>query len=204
MLKEYNLDNILIIGLGNIKSTPDSLGPRVIDLIKSTRHIKELMGSLEKGFKTVSKISPGVMGETGIETIDIIRGVVDNIKPSLLIVIDALASSNVDRLCKTIQITNTGVSLGSGVKNNRGRIDYDTYKIPVLAIGVPTVLYASTIIYDALSFYDKKLIKDITKNIDENLIVTPKDIDFDINNLSKLISDIINLSIHVGLNDKKV
>lgn len=148
-------DNFLIVGLGNSLVTPDSLGPNVIDNIIVTNHIYEV-DSLEKGFKRVSAIKPSVMGQTGIETINIIKGVIDYLKPSQIIVIDSLASSSLERLNKTIQITNTGINPGSGVYNNRKELSFETLGVPVLAIGVPTVVEAATIVNDTINYMCKK------------------------------------------------
>ena len=255
-LNSYIKNNnfLLVVGLGNDKSTPDSLGPKVIDQIKATKHIYELTGSLEKGYKVVSKISPGVMGETGIETSDILKGIIDKTNPEMIIVIDALASDSIERVCKTIQITDAGINPGSGIGNNRKEINNDVYNIPVIAIGIPTVVDASTIVMDTINFimkhfsynlrgkslsdklissnkvnylkrniidleddekkyllgafgglsdFEKKaLILDVLTPIGYNLMVTPKEIDFDILNLSKLLASGINLSLHNALNDK--
>lgn len=248
--KMIKKNHILIIGLGNDKVTPDSLGPEAIDHIIVTNHMYEL-NALENGFKRVSAIKPGVMGETGIETIDIIKGVISYLKPDELIVIDSLASSSLERLNKTIQITDTGINPGSGVGNNRKEISYDTLGIPVLAIGVPTVLDAPTIVSDTIDFMIKKftytknnmnnpvdklvinknylnkdikvdendkkellglvgnLEKDETKElvyevlnpIGYNLMVTPKEIDYLIKNLSDIIGNGINRALHKKVKD---
>ena len=157
-------DNFLIVGLGNSDVTPDSLGPNVIDNIIVTNHIYEL-GSLEDGFKRVSAIKTSVMGNTGIETINIIKGVINYLKPTQVIIIDSLASSSLERLNKTIQITDTGINPGSGVYNNRKELSYDSLGVPVLAIGVPTVLDAATIVNDTISYMCKKY-SYIKNNID--------------------------------------
>ena len=148
-------DNYLIVGLGNSNVTPDSLGPNVIDHIIVTNHIYEL-DTLEDGFKRVSAIKTSVMGNTGIETIDIIKGVINCLKPTQVIVIDSLASSSIERLNKTIQITDTGINPGSGVYNNRKEISFETLGIPVLAIGVPTVVGINTIVSDTIKYMCKK------------------------------------------------
>ena len=144
----------LIVGLGNPKSTPDSLGPLTINNILVTNHLY-LLDELDKGFRRVSAISPGVTGQTGLETSDLIKGVVDIFKPNFLIIIDALASQSVERLNKTIQITDTGIHPGSGVGNSRKEISYDTLNIPCIAIGVPTVLDAVTIVSDTINYMYK-------------------------------------------------
>jgi len=144
----------LIIGLGNDKSTPDSLGPLVVNDIIVTNHLY-ILNELSDNYKRLAAINPGVMGETGIETSDIIDGVVKKIKPSFLIVIDSLASKSIERLNKTIQITDTGIHPGSGIGNKRKEISYETLGIPVIAIGVPTVVDATVIVRDTINFIYK-------------------------------------------------
>lgn len=144
----------LIVGLGNDKSTPDSLGPLTINNIIVTNHIF-ILNELSDNYKRVSAINPGVMGETGIETSDIIESVVNKIKPDYLIIIDSLASKSIERLNKTIQITNTGIHPGSGIGNKRKEISYETLGIPVVAIGVPTVVDAAVIVSNTINFIYK-------------------------------------------------
>lgn len=141
----------LVIGLGNERSTPDSLGPMVIDQLLVTNHLF-YYGDVEDGFRRVSAICPGVMGETGIETSDLICSVVDSLKPDFLIVIDALASQSIDRVNRTIQMTDSGIHPGSGVGNKRKEISFDTVHIPVISIGVPTVVDAVTIVSDTIHY----------------------------------------------------
>lgn len=147
-------DKCLIIGLGNDKSTPDSLGPLTIDKVLVTNHLFTY-GQVEEGFRSVSAIIPGVTGTTGIETSDLIKSVVDGIKPDFLIMIDALASQALDRVNKTIQISNTGIHPGSGVGNSRKEISKDTTGIPVIAIGIPTVVDAVTVVSDTINYMQK-------------------------------------------------
>lgn len=158
-------DNCLIIGLGNDKSTPDSLGPLSIKNIIVTNHLYEL-GELEEGFKRVSSFIPGVTGNNGIETSDLIKSVVNSLKPSFLIVIDSLASSSIERVNKTIQITDTGIHPGSGVGNSRKEISLDTIGIPVIAIGVPTVVDAIVIVSDTIKYMQKHYV--FNKNFQKN------------------------------------
>lgn len=156
-LKINSKAKCLVVGLGNYKSTPDSLGPKVINKIVVTRHlylIDEL--EVEEGYRNVSCFTPGVMGTTGIEAKDFIFGLCNEIKPDFVIAIDALASSSIDRVNKTIQMTNTGISPGSGVGNNRVEISESTLGVPVIAIGIPTVVDAVTIVSDTLKYLLKK------------------------------------------------
>ena len=144
----------LVIGLGNSKSTPDSLGPLTIDNLIVTNHIY-LLDELSSNYSRIAAFTPGVMGETGIEASDIVSSVVDKIHPSYLIVIDSLASNSIERLNKTIQITDTGIHPGSGIGNKRKEISSDILNIPVIAIGVPTVVDAAVIVSNTINFIYK-------------------------------------------------
>lgn len=152
---------VLVVGLGNASSTPDALGPNTLDHVLVTRHLF-LLGEVEDGYCNVASFKPSVTGVTGIETKDLIEGITEKIKPDLLIVIDALASNSIERLNKTIQITTAGISPGSGVGNNRLEISKDTLKIPVIAIGIPTVVDATTIVQNTLQL----LLKQISYQLD--------------------------------------
>ena len=139
-------DEILVVGLGNKYVTPDALGSKVIDNIDVTRHIINYLPQyIEENAKSVSAFAPGVLGTTGIETLEIIKGVTENIKPKMVIVIDSLASRSLERINKTIQISNTGIVPGAGVDNKRKEISENTLGIPVIAIGVPTVVESAEI-----------------------------------------------------------
>ncbi|MBE6138237.1 MAG: GPR endopeptidase [Firmicutes bacterium] len=176
MLQKLNIeaeDSCLVIGLGNDRSTPDSLGPLSIDNILVTNHLFEL-GELSSDFRRVSAINPGVMGTTGIETSDIIVSVVKKIKPDFVIVIDALASQSVERVNKTIQMTDTGIHPGSGVGNSRKEISREVLGVPVIAIGVPTTVDAVTIVSDTINYMYKHFsyTKDNINNPSHKLMVS--------------------------------
>jgi len=148
-------DTVLVVGLGNWNATPDALGPKVLENLMVTRHLLEMSPpELRKGLRPVSAIAPGVLGLTGIETGEIIMGVVERIGAGVVICIDALASRSVERLCSTIQISDTGIHPGAGVGNRRLAINKETLGMPVIAIGVPTVVHAVTIISDALNLME--------------------------------------------------
>lgn len=147
-------DTCLVIGLGNISSTPDSLGPLVIQKVTVTRHLF-LIDDVDPSYRSISAYAPGVTGNSGIETLDIINGIVDKIKPNFVIVIDALASMSIERLNKTIQMSNTGINPGSGIGNSRKEISYDTLRIPVISIGVPTVVDAVSVVSDTINYIHK-------------------------------------------------
>ena len=154
ILKIKDNASSLIIGLGNDKSTPDSLGPLAIDNIVVTRHLFKL-GNVNDGFRCVSAIAPGVMGQTGIETSDLIKSIVQTENPDFLVVIDALASQSIERVNKTIQITDAGIHPGSGIGNKRKEISKEVIGKPVIAIGVPTVVDAVTIVSDTINYMYK-------------------------------------------------
>lgn len=208
---------ILVVGLGNIYVTPDSLGPKVINDIEVTRHIINYLPQyVEEGTRMVSAISPGVLGTTGIETVEILKGIVDNINPKLLIVIDALASRSIERISSTVQISDTGIVPGAGVGNTRSEISKNSLGIPVVAIGIPTVVETAVLVNDSLDLFIEKLQEEAKSNdylnrlkeednyeeIKEalipkeyNLIVTPKEIDELIENMTKIVATGINQSV---------
>lgn len=210
-------DDILVVGLGNLYVTPDSLGPKVINEIDVTRHIiKYLPQYIDENSRPVSAISPGVLGTTGIETLEILEGIVQNIKPKLLIVIDALASRSIERISSTIQISDTGIVPGAGVGNTRKEISQKTLGIPVVAIGIPTVVESAVLVNDCLDLFIDKLqqeaksndylnklkdqdnyeeIKEALNPSDYNMIVTPKEIDELIENMSSIVARGINMSL---------
>ena len=147
----------LVIGLGNVNSTPDALGPLVIDNILVTRHLFLTGVNVKDGIREIAAISPGVTATTGIETSDYVKSIVSLIKPSFVIIIDSLAASSIERVNKTIQMTDTGIHPGSGVGNSRKEISESTLNIPVIAIGIPTVVSASTIVNETINYLFKHL-----------------------------------------------
>ncbi|WP_297427169.1 GPR endopeptidase [Clostridium sp.] len=218
--------SILIVGLGNWQVTPDALGPKVAEKIMVTRHLQTVMPEvIDDSIRPVCSIAPGVLGITGIETVEIIKGVVEKIKPDLVICIDALAARRIERVNTTIQIGDTGISPGAGVGNNRKQINEETLGVKVIAIGVPTVVDAITIANDTIDlvldslisnsssgkdFY--KMLKSLDKGEKERLIkevmssknsidmiVTPKDVDLIINSLSKIVANGINKAVQPNM-----
>ena len=193
-------EDILVVGLGNLEVTPDSLGPKVISNIEITRHILEYMPKLmPDDTRPVSAISPGVLGTTGIETVEIVKGIVDNIKPKLVIAIDSLCSKNIDRINKSIQISDTGIIPGGGVGNRQEELSVDTLNVPVIGVGIPTVLDAATIVIDTLKaceidVSENEIVNKMKLN-NFNFIVTPKEIDSLIENMSNIVSEGINMLI---------
>lgn len=184
--------SILVVGLGNREVTPDALGPRVVDNMLITRHIIREFGKYALGTEhsnSISSIVPGVMAQTGMESLEIVRGVIKETNPDYIIAVDALAARSVKRLNRTIQITNTGINPGSGVGNHRHGLNEESVGIPVIAIGIPTVVDAATIVNDAISDYYEEA--DCTLN---SFFVTPKDIDESIKRLSFTISEGLNIA----------
>lgn len=220
LINEHVQENgsVLIVGLGNIYVTPDSLGPKVINEIDITRHLLEYMPEvLDKNTREVSAISPGVLGTTGIETMEILKGIIDNTKPQLVIIIDALASRNIERISSSVQIADTGIVPGAGVGNARKELTENTLGVPVIAMGIPTVVEAATIAADSLTLFinkaqengesndflnklqeeDKyKIIKEILAPEEYNFIVTPKEIDSLIEKMKDIVARGINFAIN--------
>ncbi len=212
--------SVLVVGLGNRKVTPDALGPYVVDNLNITRHIVKEYGKYAMGeehVRLVSAIVPGVMGQTGMETVEIIRGIVNETNPDLIIAIDALAARSSKRLNRTIQIADTGINPGSGVGNHRNAITEETVGVPVLAIGVPTVVDAATIVNDTMENFlaaletseslkgvgvvmqgysaaeKYELVKELISPHLNGLFVTPKDIDETVKRISYTISEALNM-----------
>lgn len=239
-------DGVLVVGLGNWNATPDALGPKVVENLMVTRHLLEMSPpELRHGLRPISAISPGVLGLTGIETGEIIMGVVDRIGAKAVICIDALASRSVDRLCSTIQISDTGIHPGAGVGNRRLAINEESLGIPVIAIGIPTVVHAVTIVSDAMDLIEKgsiqqpegekmpgpvqfsvnpetlmgnhqptptynpgpdkrQLISQVLEPYFGSMIVTPKEIDLLVDEVSDVIAGALNTSFHEGVSYDEV
>ncbi len=220
-----SLENVLVVGLGNRNITPDAVGPTTLDYVLVTRHlIRYMPEEIDKRLKSVCAIAPGVLGITGLETGEIIKGLTEKIKPSLIIAIDALCSRSVERVNKTIQLSDTGITPGAGVGNRRMSLNKKEMGVPVIGVGVPTVIDAATIAADAIDL----LIKNMKENSGENqgfleilkdaeeedrlfllkevlgenvgdFIVTPKDIDEQAEKMSRIIANGINIALHEGI-----
>ncbi|MBX6394160.1 MAG: GPR endopeptidase [Alicyclobacillaceae bacterium] len=213
----------LVVGLGNWNVTPDSLGPLVVDKLFVTRHlfhhIPDVMGD---GYRSVSAVAPGVLGITGIETMEIVKGIVEHVKPKLVVAVDALASRSTKRVNTTIQIADTGIHPGSGVGNRRKGLTRETLGVPVVAIGVPTVVEAMTIIQDAWDYLLQKLTRElsdqlrsafpsfdpeqkyqwITEILDpmgDNLVVTPTEIDAFVEDVAQIVATGLNVALHPAI-----
>ncbi|NLY50805.1 MAG: GPR endopeptidase [Firmicutes bacterium] len=210
---------ILVIGLGNWNATPDALGPRVVDRLMVTRHLFEYAPQeLQGGLRSVAALAPGVLGLTGIETEEVVRGVVERIKPDLVIAIDALAARSLERVCSTIQLSDSGIHPGSGVGNKRVGLTEQTLGVRVIAVGVPTVIHASTLANDALDFLLKtltqkdngnanlerafgprerqQLVAELLPEYWEDLFITPKEIDALISDTARVVASGLNAALH--------
>ena len=221
---------VLIVGLGNKNITADSLGPKVVEQMLVTRHLFENMPELtDEQTASVCAIAPGVLGITGIETAEIVKGVAQRVKPGLIIVIDALAARRVWRVNTTVQISDTGISPGSGVGNHRKALDKETLGTQVVAIGVPTVVDAATMAYDTLDMTmnairsEAKDMPDFMKMLDEmdgeqmyslikettgpslgGMVMTPKEVDTAMNKISKIIANGINIFLQNGMTIEEI
>jgi len=209
MDKEKEDYTVLVVGLGNRDVTPDALGPHTVECLNVTRHIVKEYGKYamgEEAVNMVSAIAPGVMAQTGMESYEIIKGIVETTKPDAVIVVDALAARNTKRLNRTIQIADTGIHPGSGVGNHRNEISKETLGVPVIAIGVPTVVDAATIVRDTMENVLSTLETDDKYEMMQELIaphlygmfVTPKDIDESIDRIGATIAEGLNLLFTKG------
>lgn len=218
-MKLRDEDHCLVVGLGNWDATPDALGPRVISHILVTRHLAESTPPEKRGeLRPVAALAPGVLGTTGLETGEIVLGVVQRIKPQFVVVVDALASRSTTRMGATIQIADTGIHPSSGLGNKRIGITPHTLGIPVIAIGAPTVVEATTIIHDALeeiyhsaptlinprTLNHQDLVNRVLSPYLNSLIVTPKEINVMIEDLARVVSGALNIALHPGVSPEEV
>ncbi len=201
---------VLVVGLGNRMVTPDALGPAVCDNVFVSRHIHEYApDAIDARIGNVSAIAPGVLGITGIETGEIVEGIVERLKPALIIAIDSLAARNIDRIRTTIQLADTGIAPGAGIGNKRKALDRETLGVPVIAIGVPLVVYASTIAQELVqaamdkgpvdaALRDKmgKTLGGVAEVEGADMIVTPKEVDKVVKDVSRIIADGLNIALH--------
>ncbi len=186
--------SVLIACLGNPAITPDAIGPKCAHNLMVTRHLKSQMPDAFGAFRGVSVVCPGVLGTTGIESASLVAAAADTVQPDAVIAVDALASRSMDRLCRTIQICDTGISPGSGVGNHRYALNRETLGVPVIALGVPTVVDAATLAYDLTG---GSIPEETARHTD--MIVTPRDIDSFVSDAAKLLGYSINFALHENL-----
>jgi len=216
---------ILVVGLGNWNITPDALGPRAVDKVVVTRHLQGMLSpELKGGVRSVCAIAPGVLGITGMETAEIVQGIVSKIKPDLVICIDALAAASSHRVITTVQLADTGISPGSGVGNKRFGLNRESLGVPVIAIGVPTVVHASTIAMDTISTLQEhasfaRYFKSMENLTDQDrhtivrqvlpaalgdLMVTPKEVDRLIEDIADVVAGGINQAMHPNIDYENI
>lgn len=204
---------VLVAGLGNRDITADSVGPKVVESLLVTRHIKTMDTELfsEAGFGELAALSPGVLGQTGMESAEVLLGVVEKVKPRCVVVIDALASRRLERLASTLQLSDTGICPGSGVSNHRAALNKKTLGVPVISLGIPTVVDAGTLAFDLLeelalqegfrpeALILEKIVDGLQCGTGKDFFVTPKDSDALTSKAARLISAAINLAVHEGM-----
>lgn len=211
--------DLLIIGLGNRHITADALGSRVLDSLLITRHIRDMTEPAIQGrLRGVCAVAPGVLGITGIETAEVVQGIVERVHPSAVIAIDALAARESGRICNTIQITDTGIRPGSGVGNHRQGLTRQTLGVPVFAIGVPMVVYAAVIARDALTLLIRDmgleeedhlqamdaLVSKVTEKGMGDLVVTPREVDTLVGKVAEIIAMGLNLALQPRLTEEEI
>ncbi len=217
LLKLGPKGKVFVVGLGNWHATPDALGPKVVGELLVTRHLEgQVPADLAGDLRSLAAMAPGVLGITGIETGEIVRGVVDRVKPDVVIAVDALASRSIDRILRTIQVADTGIQPGSGVGNHRAGLNRESLGVPVVAVGVPTVVHAATIASDTIDLLAARmkdnpayqglaavtreerhrLMAEVLASAVGELMVTPKEIDALVDDLAKVIAAGINAAVH--------
>lgn len=201
--------DVMVIGLGNRFVTPDALGPETVDRIYVTRHIRTNAPELApEGLRAVSAMAPGVLGTTGMETVEVVKGLVEHARPAAVICIDALAARSTDRINRTVQLNDSGISPGSGIGNLRDMLSAETLGVPVIAIGIPMVVYASTIAVDTIGLIAdraqipdgggalRSLASEVVREHFGPMIVTPKEIDLLIDDAAEMLAGGINQMLH--------
>lgn len=213
-----NARSVLVVGLGNRSVTPDALGPRTVERVLVTRHMGDcLPADVRDGMRSVCAAAPGVLGVTGIETAELIRAAVNHVAPDAVIAIDALAARSSARIASTIQIADSGIAPGSGVGNHRQALTQETLGMPVIAVGVPMVVYAATIAGDALSAFaeedsaspedEAQLAHAVSRVVSQSLgdlIVTPREVDALVKRMAGILAGGINLALHPGLSAQDI
>lgn len=193
-------DSVLVVGLGNQAITPDNIGPGAVNHTLATRHLVEQVPEHFGHFRPVAALTAGVLASTGVESSELVRAVTDRIKPACVIAIDALASRSLKRVCTTIQLADTGITPGSGVGNHRSALNRETLGVPVIALGVPTVVDVATLCADVLAEAGKgDLEPEALNGVGSGLMVTPRDIDQSAADLAKVIGFGVNLALQDGL-----
>ena len=192
-------DSVLVVGLGNSSITPDAVGHLTVKNTLVTRHLVSQMPDTFAAFRSVAALEPGVLGTTGLESADVVSAVTEKMRPAAVIAVDALSSRRMNRVCRTVQLSDTGIIPGSGVGNGRAALSRETLGVPVIAVGVPTVVDAATLCADMAEETGGHIDEAALREHEGTMIVTPKDIDANVADISKLIGYAINLALHDGL-----
>ncbi len=209
---------VLVAGLGNRSVTPDALGPRTVERVLVTRHMDGcLPQDVGARMASVCAAAPGVLGVTGVETAEVLHGIAEHVRPDAVIAVDALAARSSKRICSTIQVADTGITPGSGVGNHQKALTWETMDVPVIAVGVPMVVYASTIARDAMAFFGRAegasqadeeiLVSYVERIVSEqlgDLIVTPREVDALVERMAGILAEGINMALHPALTAKEI
>ncbi|MBQ3223957.1 MAG: GPR endopeptidase [Clostridia bacterium] len=207
---------VLVVGLGNRSVTPDSLGPLVADMTLVTRHLfRELPDSVDDRMRSVCAVAPGVLGVTGLETVELVRGLVESVRPRAVIAVDALSARECSHLAATIQLSDTGIQPGSGVGNHRRALSRETLGVPVIAIGVPMVVHAATIVRDAMETLSgddacqhedalDAIAQDVLHSDLGEMIVTPREVDQLVSDAAAMVAAGVNRALHPLLSDREI
>ena len=214
LLPKDNKGPVLVIGLGNRMVTPDALGPMTVDRTLVTRHLfTELPDSVDERMSSVCAVAPGVLGVTGIETMEMVRAIVGSVCPRAVICVDSLSARSVGRVGCAVQLTDTGIQPGSGVGNRRMALTRETLRVPVLALGVPMVIYAATIARDAFALLSPgaegaesldRMTEELLSGAMGEMIVTPREVDELMENAAGMLARGVNRALHPGLSDQEI
>lgn len=198
LLPRPNDGPVLIAGLGNRMITPDAIGPQTADHVIATRHLVAQSPAIFADWRPVSALAPGVLGQTGVETGEVICGVLDRVRPAAVIAVDALAAGRLSRLLRTVQLADTGITPGAGVGNARAALNKETLGVPVIAVGVPTVVDGATLAHEISSQLgqpDCEALDDLSQPV----MITTRDIDREVSDISRMIGYAVNMALHPHL-----
>ena len=198
LLPHPNDGPVLIAGLGNRMITPDAIGPQTADHVIATRHLVAQSPAIFADWRPVSALAPGVLGQTGVETGEVICGVLDRVRPAAVIAVDALAAGRLSRLLRTVQLADTGITPGAGVGNARAALNKETLGVPVIAVGVPTVVDGATLAHEISSQLGQPACEALD-DLSQPVMITTRDIDREVADISRMIGYAVNMALHPHL-----
>ena len=198
LLPHPNDGPVLIVGLGNRMITPDAIGPQTADHVIATRHLVAQSPAIFADWRPVSALAPGVLGQTGVETGEVICGVLDRVRPAAVIAVDALAAGRLSRLLRTVQLADTGITPGAGVGNARAALNEQTLSVPVIAVGVPTVVDGATLAHEISSQLGQPACEALD-DLSQPVMITTRDIDREVADISRMIGYAVNMALHPHL-----